>query len=277
LQLVAAEDVALETKPASSAVASAPAGPDATPSPSAAASPSAAPTASAVDSSLSILSAAAPAVPELQPMDDYITRAQRLRPELLLARAAVEQNEAALALAKIAQRPQVTASTGYNLDPRSMGDRRLQVGVGLSIPIFDGGAKRAEVRASQDELGASRINLEQTIKDVVADVETAYVDISGQVERIANARVLVEQAQTSLATATERYQLGLGIVLDVINAQTQLFNAQTSATQAFYDYEIARANLDRAAGRFAWSDPGQPAPADVPIAVPISPDTRAPG
>jgi outer membrane protein TolC len=102
------------------------------------------------------------------------------------------------------------------------------------------------------------------------------VDIGGEVERVANARALVESARTNLETATERYRLGLGIVLDIVNAQTQLFNAQTSLTQAVYDYELARSNLDRAAGRFAWANPGQPVPQTAPTTVPRSISVTAP-
>jgi len=206
-------------------------------------------------------------VPVLQNLDEYVSEARRLRPDLLQARANVQSTEASRSLAKIAQRPQVSASAGYDIDPRSIRDRGFQVGVGLSIPIFDAGGRRADVRAANADLEASRIRLAQLDKDVAADVEATYVDISGQVERIANARVLVESARTNLATATERYRLGLGVVLDIVNAQTQLFNAQTSATQAVYDYELSRSDLDRAVGRFAWADPGQAVPATAPTQV----------
>jgi outer membrane protein TolC len=206
----------------------------------------------------------APAVPELAPLETYIAEAQKLRPDLLQARAAVQQDEAAETLAKIEKRPQITASTTYNLDPRTPDDRRFDFGAGVTIPIFDGGGRSADVRAAQAELAASRLRLAQLEKDIAADVETSYVDISGQVERISNARDLVNAAQVNLETATEKYRLGLGIVLDIVNAQTQLVNAQTSATQAVYDYEIARANLDRAVGRFAWADPGEAPPPTAP-------------
>lgn len=216
-----------------------------------------------------ILQIEPPQVPQLETLDEYLEQARNLRPDLVQSRAAVQQSESSVALARIEQKPQVTASAGFNLDPRSTSDRRLQLGVGLNVPIFDGGGRRADKRAAQDELAASRLNLEQLEKDAEAEVEAGYTDISGQIERIANARVLVEQAQINLTAATEKYRLGLGIILDIVNAQTQLFNAQTSATQAVYDYEIARANLDRAVGRFAWADPGQTAPPSAPIVVPV--------
>lgn len=213
---------------------------------------------------------APPAVPALEPIGTYLAQAQRLRPDLVQARAAVAQNEAALALTRIEERPQIAASAGLNVDPRSSNQRAFNVGLGLTVPIFNGGGRRADTRAARDALAATRVTLTQTEKDADADVEASYTDVSGQVERIANARVLVEQAQLNLATATEKYRLGLGIILDIVNAQTQLFNAQVSATGATYDYELARAALDRSVGRFAWADPGEAPPLVAPNVVPVN-------
>ncbi len=216
-----------------------------------------------------LLNIAPPLVPELEPLEVYLAQARALRPDLVGSRAAVAQGESQLALANIENRPQVSSSVGFNLDPRSAAQRSLQLGVGLSVPIFNGGSLKANKRAAADQLAANRVTLTQTEKDADAEVQASYLDIAGQVERIANARVLVEQAQLNLETATERYRLGLGIVLDVTNAQTQLFSAQVSATQAVYDYEIARAALDRSVGRFAWADPGEAPPDVAPTTVPI--------
>ena len=217
-----------------------------------------------------VLTAPLPNVPQLRPMAEYLAEAQRLRPDLLQSRATLQSGEAAIKLAQIEQRPQITASANYNIDPRSTSDRGFNFGAGVSIPIFDAGGRKADVRAAQAEQEANRARLGQLEKDVAADVETAYVGISGEVQRIANARVLVQQARVNLDNATEKYRLGLGTVLDITNAQTQLFNAQTSLTSAVYDYELARADLDRAVGRFAWADPGQ-----VPAAAPSSVATAA--
>ena len=216
-----------------------------------------------------LLRVAPPDVPALESLETYLAQARALRPDLVQGRAALAQNQSNLALAKIENRPQVSANAGFNLDPRATDQRRFAVGVGLSVPIFNGGGLRANKRGAQDQLEAARVSLAQLEKDAEADVEASYTDISGQVERIANARVLVEQAGLNLETATERYRLGLGIVLDVTNAQTQLFNAQVSATQAVYDYEIARAGLERAVGRFAWADPGEAVPLRAPDVVPV--------
>jgi len=209
-----------------------------------------------------------PAVPPLKSLDEYLTQARQLRPDLLQANANVDQSKAQLSLAKIAQRPQVSVSAGYDIDPFHAQNRGLTFGAGVSIPIFDGGGRKADERGAEDALKASEIRLSQLQKDVAADVEETYISVSGETQRIQNARALVEAARTNFATASEKYQLGLGIVLDVVNAQTQLFSAQTSLTQALYDYQLALADLDRAVGRFAWVNPGVTPPTEAPSTLP---------
>ncbi|HVF85804.1 MAG TPA: TolC family protein, partial [Abditibacteriaceae bacterium] len=169
-----------------------------------------------------------------------------------------------------AARPQSSVTTGYNLDPRAIGNRSFAAGMGISIPIFNGGGLRADVRAATADVSASRERLAQLEKDIATDVEATRTDIAGQIERLQNARELVAAAQTNLNNATEKYRVGLGIALDIVDAQSQLFDAQTSVTQARFDLEIARANFDRAVGRFAWAEPGQTPPAAAPTMAEVS-------
>jgi len=212
-----------------------------------------------------------PPLPEVTPLkslDEYLAQATQLRPDLLQANANVDQSEAQVSLAKIAGRPQISVSAGYNIEPLETQNRGLTFGAGVSIPIFDGGGRKADERAAENNLKASQIRRDQLQRDVAADVQTSYVDVSGEVQRIKNARALVESARINFQTASEKYQLGLGIVLDVVNAQTQLFSAQTSLTQALYDYQLALADLDRAVGRFAWANPGVAPPEQAPRTLP---------
>jgi len=194
-------------------------------------------------------------LPVLAGLEQYIEQAQRLRPDLLQARAAVQRSEAAVSIAKADQLPQVSVSAGYNLQNLTNSGRGPTAGLSLSLPLFDAGVRKADVKASQAELAAVRLQLGQLDKDVDADVEAAYVNVSGSVERISNAQDLVVSARANLEAATERYRAGVGIVLDVVNAQTQFAQAQTSATTAIYDYQVALANLARATGRFAPESP----------------------
>jgi outer membrane protein len=210
----------------------------------------------------------------VESLEDSLALAKRLSPDLVQARAGILSGESTVALARIEARPQISATTGYNLDPRAIGNRGLTAGVGVSIPIFNGGGRRADVRAATSEAVAARERLAQLEKDIATDVEATHTDIAGQVERLKNARELVASAQTNLNNVTEKYRVGLGIALDIVNAQSQLFDAQTSVTQARFDVEIARANFDRAVGRFAWAQPGQAPPTTAPTITEVSDGKR---
>jgi outer membrane protein len=180
--------------------------------------------------------------------------ADERRPDLISARAQIAASEAAYRSARIEARPNVSASAGYNLDPREVDDRKFTFGATVAIPIFNGGGRRSEARAALDEKQAAEIRLVQAQRDVRTDVETALTNIAGQIERLKNARQLVESAQQNLETARGRYNENVGIALDVTVATSQLFEAQTSLASAEFDYQIARSNLDRATGRFAWEN-----------------------
>ncbi|BCM90712.1 hypothetical protein IAD21_02572 [Abditibacteriota bacterium] len=190
-------------------------------------------------------------VPALAPLNDYVAAAQKNRPDLQQSRATVLSGQANVAIAKAEQKPQVGLTAGYNLQNIYNSGRGLTAGLSLSLPLFDAGGRKADVKAAETDLEASQIRLTQLEKDVAADVEAAYVSVSGSVERISNAQALVESARANLEAATEKYRAGVGIVLDVVNAQTQFAQAQTSATTAIYDYQIALADLTRATGLFA--------------------------
>lgn len=180
--------------------------------------------------------------------------ANQRRPDLISARAQIASSEAAYQSAKIEARPNVSASAGYNLDPRETDDRKFTFGATVAIPVFNGGGRRSDARAARDEKEAAQIRLTQTQRDVQTEVETALTNIAGQIERLRNARQLVENAQQNLETAQGRYAERVGIALDVTVASSQLFEAQTSLISAEFDYQVARSNLDRATGRFAWEN-----------------------
>jgi len=208
--------------------------------------------------------------PGLDPVDVYYAQARRLRPDLLQDEANINVSQAALKLAQIADRPQIDATASYNIDPRNTDDHTFDVGAGVTVPIFDGGGLKAEVRSARADLMANQIRLTQLEKDVDADVEATYVSIGNARDAVTNAQTLVENAQTSLDTASARYKVGAGIALDVSTAQSSLFEAQTSLTQAIFNYQLAKANLLRAVGRYAWANPDQAPPLNPPTAIPVS-------
>lgn len=200
---------------------------------------------------LKLQEVALPAPANVISLADSLTQAKQSRADLRQSRANVAQSESAYDLARIQARPLVSVNSDYNQGLfDSPLDRQWLITGALTVPLFDAGALRAEVREAQASLAAEKVQLAQREKDVAADVESAHANLGSALDSIDAARALVEEAQENMTAANEKYRLGLGLVIETVDAQVQLFNAETSATQALYDYYVARADLDRAIGRW---------------------------
>ncbi|MBI2180856.1 MAG: TolC family protein [Deltaproteobacteria bacterium] len=68
-------------------------------------------------------------------------------------------------------------------------------------------------------------------------------------ERIKANEAAAKAAKENLDLANGRYQVGVGSIIEVTDAQTLYTDAQTTYVRALYDYKIADAQLIRAIGK----------------------------
>lgn len=133
-------------------------------------------------------------------------------------------------------------------------DERLRgsysaAGVNISIPVLNGGlyaARRAE--ASDRLTSASREVGDQTLA-ITRDVKVAWLQATSALKVIDVTAKLVDQADKSLRLANTRYEVGLGSIVEVTQAQLSQTSARIEAAKAKYDYLERRAALEYAAGR----------------------------
>lgn len=188
----------------------------------------------------------------LPPLESLRETALRQRPEVSQAVAQVRIAEQSVTLARITRKPRLDSAFSFNLrpnDPFTRGD--WAVGAAVSMPIWDAGLSHAREQEARHGVSSSAAQLEQTRKDVVADVEEAYLNLVNSRERLAASRLAVEAAQVNLEVTTARYRSGLGgtNVVDLVTAQVQFANANNAAISALYDIYLAQAQLERAIGR----------------------------
>jgi outer membrane protein TolC len=122
------------------------------------------------------------------------------------------------------------------------------LGVQLSVPIFDG--FRREGRVAEQESVAH--DLETRVRDlraqVEADVRTAVLNLTSSTEAVAAARERLGLAEQEVAQARERFQAGVAGNADVITAALGLNNARTQLVDALTAYQASRVALARAQG-----------------------------
>ena len=123
------------------------------------------------------------------------------------------------------------------------------LGVGMEIPLFDGGQVDAEVRRQRANLAAAQERLRELELQIRLDIETALLNVRSSWQRIEAIRKSIEQARESFRMEQEKYDLGEGAIVDVLDAQTALLEAQTTYYQALASLHTALAQLRLAIGQ----------------------------
>jgi multidrug efflux system outer membrane protein len=102
---------------------------------------------------------------------------------------------------------------------------------GLSIPIFDAGRNRANLRYSQAQRDIAVANYENAIQTAFREVADALARRGTIAEQLAAEQSLVDSAATSLRLSTARYERGTDPYLNVLVAQQTLYSAQRTLVQ----------------------------------------------
>lgn len=142
---------------------------------------------------------------------------------------------------------QADITEGYQLDPDAGEERQFTVSI--SYPLFNGGSTRAAVRQSKAQLEQERRALDQLQQAVRLNVEQSYLTREQARRSIVASQTAVRAGQINYDAALEKQRNGLINIIDVINAEAQLVQAQVNLVQSIYDFYIADARLQRDIGR----------------------------
>ena len=174
----------------------------------------------------------------------WLERLER-HPALARAELAIRSRKDETALARSEFFPRVLALGSYTREGSGLlpGHPNWSLGLGLSLPLFDGGARsadRAAARAAETAAVATRDALRQRLG---AAVRADLVRLEDARRRVGIAAEVVRLAEESLRAATIRYRAGRTPVLDVLDAEDVLLRARTAGVQALTDVALARAAL----------------------------------
>jgi len=186
------------------------------------------------------------AVPTLE---ESLLQAMVQRPDVLQVKAGIDSAQSSVKSAKIELYPRPIVSGQLDQDFSGQSDRTVSISAGLAFDLFDGGNNRAAYDEARANLAGSEIRRAQLDRDIAAQVQTAYLNLTDARERIGASEFSVQAARRNLEAQEERYKQGLAIPLDLLNAQVTLTTADSNAVQARYDYYTALAQLDYAMGK----------------------------
>lgn len=187
---------------------------------------------------------------ELCSVDDYIDTAFQCRPDLLAARASVTSSEMSLKAAKRAWTPVLDYSldigrTYFNTERDNYDFNSILT---VKMPIFTGFKIRNTIKKSEAIVEEAEATLKQIELDVIKDVTTAHFNIGVAYETLKSAIKFLESAKEQYQVALAQYKQGVNTILDVVSAQTALFDARATQARAIQQWFVSLATLTYSAG-----------------------------
>jgi len=146
------------------------------------------------------------------------------------------------------------ANNGSPTQPFTQNTTTGAVGLIATVPLYTGDLLQSRIREARALESRAEQDLEAARRNAAQSARQAY---TGSDYGLAQVRAL-ESAETSAKTQLEStrlgYEVGVRINLDVLNADTQLFNTQRDLKKARYDFLINGLRLKAASGTLEDKD-----------------------
>ena len=179
-----------------------------------------------------------PALPPVVPAneDDALGLALKQNPSLVVAK----ENEVAAGYAVDdaigAMLPQLSVQGGYSYSQQSysssLGAGSTVHGLGamaqLNVPIYQGGAEEATIRQAKQLHAQAELNVNATDRQVRDAVSTAWYMFQAAQASITSNKSTAEADEIAFKGVSKEQQVGGRTILDVLNAQQELLNAQVA-------------------------------------------------
>ena len=176
------------------------------------------------------------------------------RPDIASAERSVIAANANIGVAKAAYYPDfsLSLSGGYSSsqyqDWISQPNRFWSVGPKISLPLFDGGQRSAEVDRNEAAYDQTVAKYRQTVLDGLREVENYMVQLKVLGDESVVQEQALESARESLRLTTNQYKAGLIAYLDVVSVQTTALSTERSVLNLLQSRLIASVQLIAALG-----------------------------
>lgn len=140
-------------------------------------------------------------------------------------------------------------------NPRYSGDvEQRSIGLQLNIPIYSGGLTSSQVRESYERLNQTEQLRESLRRQVVQNTRNLHRAVNTDVETVQARRQSIISNQSALEATEIGYQVGTRNIVDVLDAQRQLYSSVRNYNDARYDYILNNLRLKQAAGTLSPAD-----------------------
>ena len=201
------------------------------------------------------LNAPSPADP-----DAWRTRAEDENRDLAAARFAAEAAMEGVDVERGGRFPQIDLIASYDgleqydRDGRDRSSDEYSAGIQLNLPLYQGGGVSSNIREAQFRYTEAREALEEARRTVTRNAADAFRGVETALERVRALEQARISTQAALDATEAGFEVGTRTIVDVLNAQREVFNAERDYQQARHAYLVNTLRLQQAAGALSAED-----------------------
>ena len=195
---------------------------------------------------------------------EWIDMTTKNSPELQVAALTAKSAKENVKIQKSDHFPTVTGTLSYNnIDTDEESNQGFQsefefeeksLNITLNVPIYSGGNVSARSRQASKQSIAARERFLQTQRDVVQRARSLHLNVRTGVATVQARRQAIVSNNSAFKATKAGYDVGTRDLVDVLNAQRNLYRAERDYDNALYDYVINALNLKASAGVLAEKD-----------------------
>lgn len=174
-------------------------------------------------------------------------------PSVQVANANVDAANASLKAAKSAYFPSLSLSASNSFNANGRNDYTIfqsrSVGLSLSWNLFNRFSREQSIQTQMSSLENSEASQAEARRQVLANLTVRLAELFAARTRIEITTASVAAANEDLRVSQERYRLGLATIVELLQSQEALNQADVDAVNARFDYLRAKAQIEALIGR----------------------------
>jgi outer membrane protein len=192
----------------------------------------------------------------------WVSQSEAMSPAVRQAQLGLEVAQLETQKAQAGNKPTLDLNGSYNItknngSSNSTLDYRTnvaQVGLNLNWPLFAGYAIQNRVKETLSLEDKARSDLDVAKRSVAQTTRAAYFGVESGLGQVKALEAAEASSQSSLDATKLGYQVGVRINIDVLNAQTALFDTKAKLAKARYDVLLGGLKLRQANGSLKADD-----------------------
>ena len=181
---------------------------------------------------------------EIPSLQSVYEAALLTRPEIERLQLSVKSSDVSVSIAKAGWMPNVNLTGGLSTSTNSLSGTgwgsqfksnvNTQLGVGVSVPIYDGRSTKTAVNKAKIQQLQAQLNLQDQQKTLYTDIQQYWLNATTNQQKYKAATSSVESARQSYDLLSEQFRLGLKNIVELMTGKDNLLSAQQNQLQSKY-------------------------------------------